>query len=566
MKCEYCERACTIPEHENGFCNMYRSDQGKIVENFPDMYLNIYPVSSESIPLLHFYPNNVFLLVSTIGCNFVCEGCVSQFQTTRKGSLQEILTPHTPEEILSLAREGQCRGITFCLNEPTVSLPTFLRVARAAKKEGLLVGCSSNGYMTHEALQTMIPYLDFVNIGLKGSSEERYNECGVPSPAPVIRNIRTLFNAGVAIEISAMYLQGRDAEMIGAAKYIHELSPEIPFQVMRFMAFHENLIGIEPTRQEGEQLCNELRKYLNHVYLFNTPATTELDSRCPSCGSVIIHRVFYGPMAARILSSRPNGICSCGYRFTCRGDIAPVSEGDPKNLGGYRSIFGVRFVVELLTALGVTDNDAVDRICNLVIANGYLSNLPNHVGSMDAYFGMIRYIAELAHREEQGRRLSEFMQSKITEIRDKVSGAKRLRTLAVLSHPLIPLYGVKLENTLIETAGGTSLNRELRLEERKKPEYTVEEFNRLDPEVILISGHFATPVADFLKTCRDLGITCKAISTDQVYTLNTAYVPGTPRWILGLLEIANILHPERFRYVMADEEAQYFRVIQTPAP
>ena len=207
MECSYCERACEIPEKMNGYCRMYRNEQGTITENYPDGYLNIYPVSSESIPMLHFYPNAVFLLISTIGCNFACEGCISEFQTTRPGTLQDILTVHTPEEILSIAREGACRGITFCLNEPAVSLPTFLRVARAAKKEGLLVGCSSNGYMTPEALQSLIPYLDFVNIGLKGSTDERYRECGAASAEPVYRNIKALYRAGVAVEISAMYPQ-----------------------------------------------------------------------------------------------------------------------------------------------------------------------------------------------------------------------------------------------------------------------------------------------------------------------------------------------------------------------
>ncbi len=194
MRCSYCERACDIQESQNGYCRMYRNSMGTITENYPDRYLNIYPVSSESIPVLHFYPNSIFLLISTIGCNFACEGCISEFQTIRNGTLQEILNHHTPEEILAIARGYSCRGITFCLNEPTVSLPTFLKVAQAAKKEGFLTGCSTNGYMTEETLQKMLPYLDFVNIGLKGSTDERYRECGgcigstdLPQPENALR-------------------------------------------------------------------------------------------------------------------------------------------------------------------------------------------------------------------------------------------------------------------------------------------------------------------------------------------------------------------------------------------
>lgn len=33
------------------------------------------------------------------------------------------------------------------------------------------VGCSTNGYVTQSALVELIPFLDFVNVGLKGSSD-----------------------------------------------------------------------------------------------------------------------------------------------------------------------------------------------------------------------------------------------------------------------------------------------------------------------------------------------------------------------------------------------------------
>ena len=557
MRCSYCERACDIQESQNGYCRMYRNSMGTITENYPDRYLNIYPVSSESIPVLHFYPNSIFLLISTIGCNFACEGCISEFQTIRNGTLQEILNHHTPEEILAIARGYSCRGITFCLNEPTVSLPTFLKVAQAAKKEGFLTGCSTNGYMTEETLQKMLPYLDFVNIGLKGSTDERYRECGAVSAAPTYRNLKTLFDAGVAVEVSVMYLNGREQEVIGAAERVRAISPSIPFQVMRFMATHESLEPIAPTRAQGEQLCTELRRHLDHVYLFNTCATTELDSRCPVCGKTIIHRVFFGPMAARVLSCPPDGKCSCGYQFPFRGEIDPMFEGEVQILGGYRSIMGMQFISKILGTLGVTDERVIDRICNTVIENGYISNFQDHMSTYEKYFDMIRYLATLAHREEQADRLIGYIQRVITDIQYKASTAKKPRVYAVLSHPLLPLYAVKTENQLVEIAGGTSLNRELGFTESANPEYTVEELNALDPEVIIISGNFATPVIEFISTCKELGISCRALDARRVYTLNTDLAGSSQRWALGLMDVANILHPDIFQYSLPDEDAKF---------
>jgi len=546
----------------SGYCRMYRNEQGIITENHPDAYLNIYPVSSESIPMLHFYPNSTFLLISTIGCNFACEGCISEFQTTRPGTLEKVLTRHTPEEILAVAKEGGCRGITFCLNEPAVSFPTFLRVARAAKSAGLLVGCSSNGYMTPWALQTLIPYLDFANIGLKGSTDERYRECGARSADPVFRNVRALHDAGVAVEVSTMYISGRESEVCGAAERIRAISPGIPFQVMRFVATHENLSGLQPDREQGEGICTELRRSLDHVYLFNTPATTELDSRCTVCGKVIVHRVFFGPMAARVLSCLPDGVCSCGYRFPCRGEIEPIPETGPRVLGGYRSIMGVKFIANILAVLGVTDEREIDRLCNTVIANGYLQALQDMEDNVGTFIGMAYYMGALAGREAEAKRLTDFVQSEVKDVKERAAlAAERPRVYVVFCHPLFPAYAAKFVNLSVEMAGGVSLNREQNFIESRNAEYTVDALNRLDPDVILITGHFIPPLDEFLGTCRELGIGCRAIGERRVYILDSEYASGTLGWLITLMDIANLLHPEIFRYSLEVEKARLDKVI-----
>lgn len=561
MKCTYCERICDIPDGMNGYCKMYQSVQGTITENYPDAYLNVYPVSSESIPMLHFYPNSVFLLISTIGCNFSCEGCISEFQTTRPGTLQDVLTPYTPNEILAIAKEKNCRGITFCLNEPTVSLPTFLRVAKTAKKEGFLVGCSSNGYMTRETLELMIPCLDFVNIGLKGYTDERYQECGVVSGDPVYRNIKRLHESGVFVEVSAMYILGREEEVIGAAEWIQTISKYIPFQVMRFVGTHENLFDLEPNREQGEDICKKLHQILNHVYLFNTPATTELDSRCPDCGTIVIHRAFFGPMAARVLSCLSDGVCSCGYRYFCQGDIAPIPKDGPRILGGYRSIMGVKVIASFLNILGITDDVEIDLLCNTVIMNGYLTYLQDQKDSIETFTEMARYIGTLSGREEQAERIVRYAMSVVSDVESKGSGLNKPRVYAVLCHPLIPLYASKFGNTLVEMSGGISLNRELDFQESVDAEYTVDALNNLDPDIILVAGHFAPSVKDFLIICHDLGITGTAISEDNVKIMDGTNVTGPLGWIISLMAVANLLHPEIFKYSLEKEKALLDEVI-----
>ena len=105
--------------------------------------------------------------------------------------------------------EKNCLGITLLMNDPLASLPTFVRVAKKAKENNLFVGCSSNALFTERSLDLILPYLDFINIGIKGFTDRAYRQCGAPSATPVWRNIERLFRAGVHLEISCMYRKKR---------------------------------------------------------------------------------------------------------------------------------------------------------------------------------------------------------------------------------------------------------------------------------------------------------------------------------------------------------------------
>ncbi|RZN68593.1 MAG: hypothetical protein EF807_05690 [Candidatus Methanolliviera hydrocarbonicum] len=148
-----------------------------------------------------------------MGCNFKCDGCISKILVDQVDSASGILKRRRSEDIIKEAIAENCIGIAFFINEPTVSYYTFKDLAKRAKDNGLSVGCSTNAYFTEKALR---------------------------------------------------------------ARYISSISKDIPFQVMRFIPFGEASIDLEPTIKESEMLCNELRNYLNYVYLFNSPGTEYL--------------------------------------------------------------------------------------------------------------------------------------------------------------------------------------------------------------------------------------------------------------------------------------------------
>jgi len=217
------------------------------------------------------------------------------------------------------------------------------------------------------------------------------------------------------------------------------------------------------------------------------------------------------------------------------------------------------FIGEIARLLGETDEQVIDRISNDVIANGSLRELQQQTTTIEGYLDMIHYVASLTGRGAEGMRVAEYIQGTVNEVRARASHGEKPRVLTVVSHPLYPMYASKVPNLLVDLAGGRSLNRELGFKESTDAEYTVEEFNRLDPDVILIAGHSTDPVPEFYRTCNELGISCRALSTGRVHGLSIACGPRPPDLVLSLMDIANFIQPGIFYYSLAAEAAKMDR-------
>lgn len=203
-----------------------------------------------------------------------------------------------------------CKGIAFCINDPAVSFFSFLKLARLAQKKNLLVGFSTNGYFTRLALEALIPFTDFVNVGFKGFTEEAYQACGVHSSEPTIR--------------------------------------------------------------ESEALCARLQTRLDHVYLFNSPGSDLLNTLCPDCGNTLITREFFGPMGSRIVDHQPDARCTCGSRPAIKGDIAKIRYDEHGFFGGYQTTRAFEMLHAVLVCIGADNPEKLSQLWFDLIETNYL--------------------------------------------------------------------------------------------------------------------------------------------------------------------------------------------------
>ncbi len=559
MRCPVCEVGCRLSPGGIGRCRMYEHDGAGIVERFPDTYLTAHPIAIETQPLLHYYPGGTFLQVCTAGCNLRCGGCVSEILVEHASSLARSGSAITTDEIIARALDLGCLGIVFALNDPIASFPSFLRLAEKAHEHDLLAGCSTNGYLTEASLRALDPILDFANIGLKGASDGCYRSCGARSAGPVFRAIEYLFRKGVHVEVSLVYRRGDEGEFLSATRQLAAISTDIPLQVMRFVPFGDTSLGSEPTIFESEALVLRARELLSWVYLFNSPGTGYLDTRCPSCGAACFQREFFGPMGAHLVGPARDR-CECGTAIPITGTITREVFTEPGMMGGYRITRGLEMVWAILACLGVDDPLILSRAWGEVLGSGMLKKeVHDRMNNIDAYLGFVEELARTTGREKAGAQLLDHLRSRLELVARGVDGADRPRVYYAMGHPLFALNPGRFEGRLVEAAGGSYVNRSIGREGKPGVTITPEEFMSLDPEYLFTSGFLSSSVEDTLRYCDEHALNVPAVRDRRIYAMPPSWDFGSPRWILGLMTIAQTIHPDRFHYSIEDEADRFYR-------
>ncbi len=339
---------------------------------------------------------------------------------------------------------------------------------------------------------------------------------------------------------------------------VASISKDVPFQLMRFIPLAAADTADEPSIGEAEALCEDIKKLLNYVYLFNSPGTPYLDTYCPECGKVIVRRGFNGPMCAHVAGYNEDGACVCGFRPPFAGTFKEKSGAQVLGFfGGYKTILSLESIQTVLAFLGERNPAVVASVFQQILETDFIKGLYERTKEIDSYLDTVDYYANLAGRTGQARILREYTEEYVSVVKNGAKDLQRPSVYFSLGHPLIAVFGDKFECNLVEAAGGRCLNKDLVRDDTPGMTIPEERLKTLDPEIILITGAIAYSVDDFYRFCLSNGLgEVAAIRDRRVYSMHPYNTGGRPDWILGLMQIANILHPELFNFDMrslADE-------------
>ncbi|MEN6390065.1 MAG: radical SAM protein [Syntrophomonas sp.] len=323
MRCNYCEWRCELSRDKHGACKMYYEDDGRIAELFPNRWCTCGISKVESIPFYHAYPGSKSMVIGTAGCNFDCRYCSNAFVAKEAPARQqEGMFEFTPQELVKMAEKQKCHNIVFNVNEPTVSLPSLLEVAKEAKIKGMPMGCLTNAYMTEEATEMIASVFSFINISLKGLSPDFYREyIGIKNGEPILRNIRKLASTN-HVEVTVPVIQTvNDHELGEMAAFLADIDRDIPFHVFRLLPEYKMKDCEYPSIDLINDSLNLVRDKLNYVYFHNFVGSDWVNTVCPKCGAEVIERLSLGCGGDRLLNFNclENRCQECGNEIRIYG-------------------------------------------------------------------------------------------------------------------------------------------------------------------------------------------------------------------------------------------------------
>ena len=268
--CGLCPHACALEEGQTGFCLARTNQNGKIVPKAYGLLTSLALDPIEKKPFAEYMPGHMILSAGSFGCNMKCPFC-QNYEISYAASCEN--REVAPEELVAMAVQEKVHdniGLAFTYNEPFINYEYVRDCFTLARKKGLKCILVTNGMISQKALQELLPYVDAMNIDLKGFRPEIYQrlqgdlEC-------VKANI--MLSASVChVEVTSLIVPGINDElkdMEEEAKWLADINPDMILHITRFFPRY-HMSDCEPTSIELiDALVKIASRYLKHVYRGN---------------------------------------------------------------------------------------------------------------------------------------------------------------------------------------------------------------------------------------------------------------------------------------------------------
>jgi len=312
VRCNVCERRCTLVPGGFGWCRTRQNCDGRLVTLIYGSISSLAVNPIEKKPFYHFHPSTRALTAGSWSCNFGCPWCqnweIAKSVPPVKGKYL------SPAHFIDLVGTYGCQGTSISFNEPTLSLEWSVEVFRLARQRGLYNTFVTNGYMTPEALSLLIDSgLDAMNVDIKGDAAAVKKVCKTVDVEKVWAAATFARSRGVHIELTTLVIptvNDSDSALRDiAGRIARALGPEAPWHVSGYFPAYR--FTVPPTPSETLERAWQVGKQagLEFVYAGNVPGDPHENTYCPACGELAIRRMGFDVVENKLAAGKCPG---CG--------------------------------------------------------------------------------------------------------------------------------------------------------------------------------------------------------------------------------------------------------------
>ena len=325
IQCTLCPYNCILKDGERCRCNAKENHGGKLYDMVYGYIATMHIDSVEKLPIYHRFPGMKTLTLGTAGCAFSCKYCqnwqLSQAPPERVENYRLM-----PEDIIELAQLHQVDALALAYTEPLTFFEYSYDLARMAKRAGLKVFMGTGGFANPEPVLDIAPYLDGVAFGLKGFSDEFYQDVigQAVTLDQVLASLEAFKSGGAHLEIANLIVPTKNdssEDVLRLSAWIgRNLGTDTPLHFLKFFPHFQYKQIPASTQSTMERAATAARNTgMQHVYLGNLPGHSANNSYCADCGALVVQRIGFRVLAVNLDEA---GRCdACGARHS--GNYSP---------------------------------------------------------------------------------------------------------------------------------------------------------------------------------------------------------------------------------------------------
>lgn len=270
--CGICPHNCHLENGQTGFCHARTNLDGKIIcSNYGKLSsMSLDPI--EKKPLYRFLPGTKILSVGSYGCNLRCPFCQNHgiSMVSEESTDTVFVSPaELVQKALELIKKGNI-GIAYTYNEPLISFEYIMDCANLARQKNLKNVIVTNGYICEKPLGELLPYIDAMNIDLKGFTDMFYkNLCG---DLETVKQTIALAAKSCHVEVTTLIIPGENdspEEMRSLSSWLSGIDSEIPLHISRFFPRYKYNSKKATSVEEIYNLAEIAGEKLKYVYTGN---------------------------------------------------------------------------------------------------------------------------------------------------------------------------------------------------------------------------------------------------------------------------------------------------------